>query len=147
MKMQAMRVRTALVCAVGALVWGAPALAQATDVESLREALAKQEETLAAQQKMIDEQRLELSRQKAALDTVLGSQQQASPLDLLSAYRAGQAQPQPVSSASASGSADADPEQIRTSVMSLKAGIRRTMPDLLTGLGGIIGESILVSSG
>lgn len=38
----------------------------------------------------------------------------------------------------------ADPEQIRTSVMSLTEGIRRTMPDVLTGLGGIIGESILV---
>jgi len=38
----------------------------------------------------------------------------------------------------------ADPEQIRTSVTSLTAGIRRTIPDLLTGLGGIIGESILV---
>lgn len=38
----------------------------------------------------------------------------------------------------------ADPEQIRSSVASLTAGIRKTIPDLLTGLGGIIGESILV---
>jgi predicted PurR-regulated permease PerM len=38
----------------------------------------------------------------------------------------------------------AEPDQIRSSVTSLAAGIRRTMPDVLTGLGGIIGESILV---
>jgi predicted PurR-regulated permease PerM len=37
----------------------------------------------------------------------------------------------------------ADPDQIRSSVTTLAAGIRRTMPDYLTGLGGVVGEAIL----
>ncbi len=38
----------------------------------------------------------------------------------------------------------ADPDQIRQSVATITAGIRKAMPDFLTNLGGIIGEAILV---
>lgn len=36
-----------------------------------------------------------------------------------------------------------DPEQLRQSVMNFTASMRRTMPDYLTGLGGVVGEAIL----